>query len=274
MVGITNQSINNVNPESKKQNSKNKSFTQGKQINFLSIFVVITAVVQLLIFTQQAVTLIWLSRLAKKPAPSLVQMLDGKTVEVSALPSKKRTPDTIKKFTSDIMTLLFSARGVISREDESTETQLDEGVELSGLPIQGRNKRIATPAYEASFALSEDFRGEFLTNLAEITPPMVFRGKTQTMLIIRHLSDPKPIVNHLGEEIEGEYVVKMIADMLIFTTTNTVGKTIPVNKEIYLRSVFEHSLPLPDDATQLEREIYRIRTAGLEIYHISEFDLK
>lgn len=257
-------------PENKKEKSKSKSFTDKKG-NFLSLFVVITAVLQLLIFAQQAFTLIWVSRLAKKPAPSLVQMLDGKTVEVSAVSSKVRTPETIKKFTSDIMTLLFSARGVISREDNPSETQVDKGVELSGLPIEGRNKRIATPAYEASFALSEDFRGEFLTNLAEITPPLVFNGKTRTMLIIRHLSDPKPALNDRGEQVEGEYVVKMIADMLMFTNTDTVGKTIPVNKEIYLRSVYQHSLPLPNDATQLEKEIYRIRTAGLEIYRISEF---
>lgn len=262
--------MNTTQNKTENKTQKSKSLIQNSQANLLTIFIFITAILQVLIFVQQGVTLIWLSRLAKKPPPSLVQMLDGKPVEVSAVGSKVRTAETIQRFTSDIMTLLFSARGTISRKDEPNRTKLDEGVELSGLPIEGRNKRIPTPAFEASFALSEDFRAEFLTNLAEITPPLVFRGKIQTMLIIRHLSSPKPVVNDLGNEIDGEYVVKMIADLLIFTPTNTAGETIPVNKEIYLRSVYQYDQPLSDSATQLEREIYRIRTAGLEIYRLND----
>lgn len=251
---------------------KTNSLIHNSKVNLLTIFVIVTAVVQLLIFAQQALTLIWIARLARKPPPSLVQMLDGKPVEVSAIDSTVRTAETIQKFTSDMMTLLFSARGTISREDEPSQTKLDEGVELSGLPIEGRNKKIPTAAYEASFALSEDFRAEFLTNLAEMTPPLVFRGQTQTRLIIRHLSPPEPVLNDRGEVIAGEYLVKMIADLLIFTPTNRAGQTIPVNKKIYLRTVHPHSLPLPDSASQLEREIYRIRTAGLEIYRLSDLD--
>lgn len=262
------------NLEVEKKPKKVVSLTRNYRGTFLTIFMITMGLVQLLIFVQQTVTTLWIAKLASLPPPSLVQMLDGKPVQVSATGALVRTPETIKRFTSDMMTMLFSARGTLPSDDSSgeTKTQLDKGVELSRLSIKGRNKRIPTPAYFASFALSEDFRREFLADLAELTPPLVFTGNTKTMLVIRHLSSPKEILNHRGEVIEGKHLVEMIADLFIFSPGNRAGKTIPVNKKIYLKAVHPHSHPLPDGASQLEKEIYRIRTAGLEIYRLGDLD--
>ena len=248
------------------------SLTKNSRGTLLTIFVIATGLVQVLILLQQTVATLWIAKLARKPPPSLVQMLDGKPVQVSATDAQVRTPETIKRFTSEMMTMLFSARGTLPSDDSSGETKniRDEGVELSGLSIKGRNKRIPTPAFEASFALSEDFRREFLADLAELTPPLVFTGNTQTMLVIRHLSEPKQIYNDLGEVIAGEHLLEMIADLFVFTPTNRAGKTIPVNKKIYLKAVHPHSHPLADGATEVEKAIYRIRTAGLEIYRLGD----
>ncbi|UKP01223.1 hypothetical protein [Nostoc sp. UHCC 0870] len=66
--------------------------------------------------------------------------------------------------------------------------KLDTGVQAGG-------NKITRKTWETGFALSEDFRVPFLQELANLTPPDVFNGSTQSLLKINFLSEPKKTEN-------------------------------------------------------------------------------
>ena len=272
VLASQNQVDDKGNGNGPKESKRVVSLANNKRVTLLTIFVLATAGVQIVIFAQLTVATLWIAKLARKPAPSLVQMLDGKPVQVSATGALNRTPEAIKRFTSDIMVMLFSARGTLPLDKDATDNkpQKDLGIEVKGYPKRGRNNLIPTPAWFASFALSEDFRREFLGALAEMTPAQVFTGGTQTMLLITHLSEPKPVVDQKNQIVLGHHQVDMIAELYVFSPSHPAGTAIPVNKEVLLRAVYPNQNPLPFGATEVEKAVYRIRAAGLEIYRIRE----
>ena len=104
------------------------------------------------------------SRLAAKPPPTLVQLTGGKTVKVKAIGSTERTPDTIKKFTLRLFSLMMTWTGYLpDKSNESNLTVKDPGVIIQ--EFQGQKDKLPTPAWSSSFALSADFRRQFLTYL-------------------------------------------------------------------------------------------------------------
>ncbi|WP_013320634.1 hypothetical protein [Gloeothece verrucosa] len=243
--------------------------------NVLTLFVLATLGLQGLLFLQTTFNTIWIAKLARKPSPTLVELVDGRSVQVGAQASLYRSPQAIQYFTSQITSMLFSASGTLQGNDKvptsTLKPTLDPGVELSGNSFRGKRK-VTTAAWEASFALSEDFRSTFLPLLAEITPVGVFSGTTQTVLVIDHLSEPEPIE-------AGKWKLKMIANLYFFTggdpegislTRARIGKAVPVNKDIYVRAVYITPKPLPESATEIQRAVYNARTAGLEIYRFGD----
>jgi hypothetical protein len=234
--------------------------------NVLTLFVLATLGLQGLLFLQTTFNTIWIAKLARRPAPTLVELVDGRSVQVGAEASLYRSPQAIKYFVSQIVTLLFSASGTMANNPAAPKRdlrpKLDAGVELSGNSFRGK-KKVTTTAWEASFALSEDFRGTFIAKLADITPNGVFSGVTQTVLVISHLSEPEIIE-------PGKWKLKMIANLYTFTGGDRLGKAVPVNKEIYVQAVHIMPQALPETATDIQRAIYETRGAGLEIYRFGE----
>jgi hypothetical protein len=234
--------------------------------NVLTLFVLATLGLQGLLFLQTTFNTIWIAKLARKPSPTLVELVDGHSIQVGAETSLYRSPQAIQYFVSQIATMLFSASGTVGNNPNQPKSTLkptlDPGVELSGNSFQGKRK-VTKAAWEASFSLSEDFRGTFLPELAQITPVGVFSGTTQTVLVINHLSEPEPIE-------AGKWKLKMIANLYIFTGGDRIGQAVPVNKDIYVRAVYVTPQPLPESATEIQRAVYNTRAAGLEIYRFGD----
>ena len=219
-----------------------------------------------LIFLQTTFNTIWIAKLSRKPVPTLVELVDGRSIQVGAEASLYRSPQTIQYFVSQITTMLFSSSGMLAEDSTVPKTnlkpKLDAGIELKGNNLRGKRK-VTTTAWEASFALSEDFRSTFLPELAQIIPPGVFSGTTQTALVINHLSQP--------EQLEaGKWKLKMIANLYLFTGGDPIGKAIPVNKDIYVRAVYLTSQPLPNRLTDIQKAVYNARASGLEIYRFGD----
>jgi hypothetical protein len=234
--------------------------------NILTLFVLATLGLQGLIFLQTTFNTIWIAKLSRKPIPTLVELVDGRSIQVGAEASLYRSPQTIQYFVSQITTMLFSSSGMLAEDSTVPKTnlkpKLDAGVELKGNNLRGKRK-VTTTAWEASFALSEDFRTTFLPELAQIIPPGVFSGTTQTALVINHLSQP--------EQLEaGKWKLKMIANLYLFTGGDPIGKAIPVNKDIYVRAVYLTSQPLPNRLTDIQKAVYNARASGLEIYRFGD----
>ncbi len=197
------------------------------------------------------------SQLNKKAPPSLVQLETGKSIKVAPLDSLERTPQVILRFVSDTMTLMMNWSGTLppSTVEEAAKPKPDPGVNI-------RNRRlVASAAWQASYALSEDFRKEFLQVLASITPSGVFQGKTQVVLVPLSIQSPIKIA-------DGKWKVKMIANLTVFAQERNLGEIIPFNKEIFVRAVVPPESPNQVDG--LAAVIYQVRSSGLEIYAIRD----
>ena len=245
---------------------KAQRLLKNSSSNVLTLFVLATLGFQGLIFLQTTFNTIWIAKLARRPSPTLVELVDGRSIQVGVESSLYRSEQAIQYFVSQIATMLFSASGRLEGElavpKNGLKPKLDPGVELTGNGFRGK-KKVTTAAWSASFALSEDFRSTFLPKLADITSAGTFSGTTQTVLAIEHLSKPEPIE-------AGKWKLRMIANLYTFTGSNRLGKTVPVNKDIYVRAVYVTPQPLPESATEIQRAVYNARAAGLEIYRFGD----
>jgi hypothetical protein len=253
------------------KNPKNKSITSKRLLKIpktevMPLFVLGTAVLQVGILFLLIFEGVWLSRLSRKPPPSLVQLVDGRAVRVAASGRLDRTEETIKHFVGQTMALMFNWSGTlppVSKPGQKNVTQPDPGVPIKTKEIGSKGEKVTTPSFEASFAISENFRPEFLQKLATLTPRSIFSGSTQVMLLVTHLSEPQ----QLGP---GQWKVKMVANLLTFEQGDNTGKAIPFNKDVYVHSIDTPLLPLPDGVSSIHRTAYQIRQAGLEIYAIRD----
>lgn len=232
----------------------------------MPLFVLGTGVLQVFILCLLLLGGAWLSRLSRKPPPSLVQLVDGRVVRVAPMESFDRTPETIKHFVGQTMALMFNWSGTlppVSEPGQKNVPKSDPGVPIKTESIGSGGDKVTTASWEASFALSESFRPEFLQKLATLTPRSIFSGGTQVMLMVTHLSEPQQLQ-------PGKWKTKMVANLLTFDQGDNTGKAIPFNKDVYVRSIDTPLLPLPNGVSSLHQTAYQIRQAGLEIYAIRD----
>jgi hypothetical protein len=201
------------------------------------------------------------SQLSKKAPPSLVQLETGKSIKVAPIGSLERAPQVVLRFVSDTMTLMMNWSGMLAPTtvEETAKPKPDPGIDIRSL-TNSRGK-VASNTWQASHALSEDFRKEFLKLLADITPPGVFKGRTQVVLVPLSIQSPVKIT-------EGKWKIKMIANLTIFDQSSNLGEVIPFNKEIFVQAVEAPEYPGTIDG--LAAVIYQVRSSGLEIYAIRD----
>lgn len=201
-----------------------------------------------------------LRMVATRPLPNFVQMSDGKTIDVRPVDPLFRDSETIKDFVSQTSYLLFSWSNRIAVEENGSKTiKTDEGVSVN------ENQRVTTSTWEASFALSEDFRLEFLKGLADLMPPEVWRGKAYVSVKFIDISEPVLIS-------PGRWEVKQVANLIVQDAKTPAGRAIPFNKTILVRAIDNPPLPVVEQATYLQKTIYRIRSARMEIYEIRDLE--
>lgn len=201
----------------------------------------------------------------KKP-PTLVQLLDGKAVTVTAISSSQRTPETIKRFVNETFALMFNWTGKLPADNQK-ETQSpkpDPGIKVAA-QNSGLSDKVTTSSWQASFALSSDFRSTFLQKIAQLTPTEVFSGNSQVVLVLRNVAQPEQVS-------PGKWKVGVVADLIYFDHANSAGSALPLNKEVFVQSIDPPLTPLGDAASPLEKAIYSVRQAGLEIYAIRELN--
>jgi len=198
---------------------------------------------------------------ATKPIPSMVQMVDGKSISVEPVDHNQRTPEVIKDFIKTNLQLMFSWNNKLpaNTADGQVATVNDPGVQVG-------NSRVTTAAWQASFTLSDDFRGTYLAALGQLTPSSVFSGNAQSVLNIVSLSEPKPVK-------DGVWQVDMVATLLIFTSSKQQGTPISFNKSIFVQSVEPNTDPLPENSTPLQKAVYRVRQSGLQITEMRDLSI-
>lgn len=250
-----------------KTNSGNRLLKIPKT-EIMPLFVLCTGVLQVFIFLVLLIQGAMLSRLSRQPPPSLVQLTDGRAVRVATLRNLDRTPEAIKHFVGETMVLMFNWSGTLPPSASSSQKNVplpDPGIPIKTAGIGSGSQKVTTASWEATFALSENFRPEFLQKLASLTPSSIFSGDTQVLLVVTHLSEP--------EQLEpGRWKVKMVANLLTFQKGDNAGRAIAFNKDIYLQAIDTPPLPLPEGVSSLHRTAYQTRQAGLEIYAIRDLE--
>jgi hypothetical protein len=83
--------------------------------NLVALCTLITAGISGLALLLQLVILGNVVSIAKKPAPSLVQLSDGQAIKVKAIGSTERSLEVVQNFTTDSLIMLMSWRSSQSR---------------------------------------------------------------------------------------------------------------------------------------------------------------
>jgi hypothetical protein len=241
------------------ESKKNKNKFSNSDL--MGLFVVVS--IGLHIATSLVLGLLSFSlfKVSTKPAPTLVQLGTGDSISVAPLGSKERTPDVIKKFTSDSLSLLMTWTGTV---DQGGQTVPDKGVEIQS-PTSSRRAKITTPAYQGGFTLSEDFRKEFLLTIGSLTPSTVFSGRTQVVFVPLSISQPIKIE-------EGKWRIDVVANLNVISQNDLLGTTIPFNKEIFVQAV--EAPQYKATAEGIVAVVQRVRSSGLQIYAMRDYNDK
>jgi hypothetical protein len=205
--------------------------------------------------------------MAHKPAPSMVQLVDGKSVAMEPVDHLARTPEDVRRFVKDTMALMFTWSSKIASNGDTANTPTNNPATVidPGVPLQ--NGKVTTASWQSSFALKEDFRTQFLNEVAKMTPATVFGSGAQSVLSFESVSDPKPLKT-------GTWQVDVVANLLIFDTAHPQGLAIPFDKSIFVSAVEPTTNPLPDNSTPIQKALYRVQENGLQITEIQDLDIQ
>jgi hypothetical protein len=257
-----------------KKRSHRSSSTLEQEKNLVALCSLLTLGVSSVGLLISLLALSAANTIASKPMPTLVQTINGKTIEIKALEGKQRSPKVIQDFTVNTLTKLFTWR--VHLLPLSPEEILKPKVDL-GMPIEAQGRtdlKIPSPVWMASFAISDDFRKEFLGEiLAPLTTSLkILQGSSEVAFMPIAIQEPIEVKsNHPNEKL---WKVKIVANLAVRTAANIPETLVPFNKDVYLRAVIP---PIAPDSTQvdvksdLQAVTAMARSSGLEIYGMEDF---
>ena len=191
------------------------------------------------------------SKLAAQKPPTLVQQIDGQAFTVRSADYDYREPEVMRRLVSNWATLTFTWG-----KPPGNQAKPDEGMKVAG------GDRVPSSAWEASFALSPNFRETFLQKLAaDVVPDGVFDGKVSAVLVPQTVSPPQAVG-------EGHWQIDLIATRIIFDEQNPSGRSVPFNRRFYVRAIEPPQAPLIENASPYQRIVYRMLEGGVQIEEI------
>jgi hypothetical protein len=230
--------------------------------NWVALFTLVTAGISGLALLLQLVILGNVIGIARKPAPSLVQLSDGQAIKVKAIGSTDRSLEVVQNFTTESLIMLMSWHNELPAIKGQSKTT-DQGFLVK---TKAGEKLITLATFQASFVFSDKLRDELVKILAEMTPPEVFKGTVRTTLKFQHATIPAPIG-------EGKWRINVIGTLLQHHSGRGDTTKIPFNKEIIVQSIDTPALPAGGKfSNELEAIVYNIRQAGLEITSMKDIE--
>jgi hypothetical protein len=231
--------------------------------NLVALFALISVGFSGLTMLLQIVVLGTVINIAKKPAPSLVQLNNGQAIKVKAIGSDERSLDVVQNFTTQSLITLMSWSNELPAIKGEPKV-LDPG---SLVKTKTGEKLITLSAFQASFVFSDHLRDEVVKILAEMTPPDVFKGDVKTTLKFQHATIPAPL-DH------GRWRVNVIGTLLQYQRGRGDTIKVPFNKEIIVQAIDTPALPAGGKfSNELEAVVYNIRQAGLEIVSMKDIEV-
>ncbi len=204
-----------------------------------------------------------------KPAPTLVQLENGRAIKVGMMGNKERSLEVVQRFVTDSLILLMSWSNRLPPQVDANgnaSPATDPGIKVK---VERGEKLISTSAFQASFTFSEKFRDELVKLVAEMTPDGVFTGQVTTTLVFEAVTVPE----QLGDKKDGRWKVAVVGTLVQSTVGTGETVRIPFNKELTVKAV--DTPPLPEDgkfASPFEVAVNNIRQAGLEIVAMKDLE--
>ncbi|NDJ23842.1 hypothetical protein GS682_19785 [Nostoc sp. B(2019)] len=185
-----------------------------------------------------------LQQLSQQLTPqSLVQLIDGRAITVDPQQNLERQPETIRRFVGESMSLMLTWS-----QQQSPKTVWDISSQL----------------------VADDFKQKFQSELTNLNPESQFDSvnrDTENVLVIQRVSQPTKIG-------DGQWKVEILANQLVFSSYDKLGKSISFNKQILVRAIDQPATSLPNAAIPLHLAAYRLGEARLEIYNVCEIQDK
>ncbi|MEH1910036.1 MAG: hypothetical protein V7L05_33970 [Nostoc sp.] len=183
-----------------------------------------------------------LQQLSRQLTPqSLVQLVDGRTITVDPQPNLQRQPEAIRRFVGETMSLM------LTWSQQQPPTQVWE---------------------ITSQLVADDFKQKLKSQLTNLSPDSQFENVNrgaENVLVIQKISQPTEIDN-------GKWKVDIVANQLVFSSYDKLGKSVSFNKQILVRAIDQPATSLPNAALPLHFAAYRLGEARLEIYNICEIE--
>lgn len=181
-----------------------------------------------------------LQQLGKQLTPqSLVQLVDGHAITVDPQQNLERQPETIRRFVGETMSLM------LTWSDQQPPTQVWE---------------------ITSQLVADNFKEKLKSQLTNLNPDSQFENVNrgaENVLVIQKISQPTEIGN-------GKWKVEILANQLIFSSYDKLGKSVSFNKQILVRSIDKPATSLPNAPLPSYFAAYRLGEARLEIYNVCE----
>ena len=257
-----------------KKRSPKSGSVQEQEKNLVALCSLITLGVSTIGLLISILALNAANTIASKPMPTLVQTLNGKTIEIKTTDGKQRSNQLLQDFTVKTLTDLFTWRVYLmpTSPEEVRTPKVDPGVPIEA---EGRTDlKVPSPVWAASFAISDDFRKDFLNkNLAPLTTSLkILQGSSEVAFIPISIQDPIEV--NSTKPNEKLWKVKIVANLAIRTAPNIPETLVPINKDVYLRAVIPPVMPdvsRLNSKTDLQAVTAIARSAGVEIIGMEDF---
>jgi hypothetical protein len=219
-----------------------KSFqSENQKKNILFLFAMgtfgLNFAILLLLFFHETM----LQQLSKQLAPqSLVELVDGRVITADPETNWERQPETIRRFVGETMTLMLTF---------SSKQPQNEVLEIS------------------SALLMDRFKPKFKTEIMKMNQVASNNRNTEGVLIITRVSQPINIGT-------GEWKIEIQANQLIFSGSDLLGKSIPFNRQIFVRAIAKQTISLPENPLPWHLATFRLGEARLEIYNMCDLQQK
>ncbi|WP_373543519.1 hypothetical protein [Chamaesiphon sp.] len=255
--------------------TKIRPHSQATENNHFALFVLVTGGVAILNTLLLVINAFSINNVANRPLPTMVQTINGKTIQVTAFESKNRSPQLIKDFTAMTLSKLFTWSRYLpaATTEEMRRPKIDPGASIESKSAKGL---IPTTVWAGSFALSDKFREEFLgeTIAPLLTKLGVLQGQSEVTISILDLGDPIEVKGNSDERL---WKVNVVANLILRSAANVSEKTIPFNKTIYVKAIYPATLPQAATPGDLAQVVAIAQSSGLQIYAVERYqadDLK
>ncbi|MEM6251312.1 MAG: hypothetical protein AAF821_00175 [Cyanobacteria bacterium P01_D01_bin.156] len=184
----------------------------------------------------------------------------GEIHTLQKIDPRHKTPEVIQAFTLKALMLLYSWPG--SQPNHFGQIKTDTGVDVD---VGDEVFKVPTHVAQAIFLIIPGFREALLKRIDQVLPSDYFSGSVEVLLVVDEITLPK--------EIEpGRYELIVVGNRYTVHNGLLPGQREAFNKVVTVET--SHLSAIPIGETQLARQVFGVRSAGLVIVDIHDMSFE